>query len=207
MPPDRASGTNLRLISTRLITTWNRSRSAQLGCAVTTALALTSLPGCGSGMSEAARATALERSLAAIDPDAEPLPPQPPPQDGNVAFNTEYYLGSAEEEAAQFRAFSDQIQALQRKAASEHGQPIQRGFHAKAHACLRGTFKPATDRAARTRFGIFKSDAPRPVWVRFSNGVGWKQPDKDLDARGMAIKVMGVQGPKSCPTRPRRRTS
>ncbi len=33
-PRARASGTNLQLICTRLITTWNRSRSAQLGCAI-----------------------------------------------------------------------------------------------------------------------------------------------------------------------------
>lgn len=153
----------------------------------------------GSGLSDAARRAALDRSLAAIDPDAEPLPPQAPPLDGNVAFNTEYYLGSAEEEAAQFRAYSEQIQSIQRQAAADHGQPIQRGFHAKAHACLRGTFKPAADRAPRTRFGIFRSDEARPVWVRFSNGVGWKQADTDLDARGMAIKVMGVPGPKYLP--------
>ena len=35
-----------------------------------------------------------------------------------------------------------------------------------------------------------------PIWVRLSNGVGWKQADKELDARGFAMKVMGVPGPK-----------
>ena len=34
------------------------------------------------------------------------------------------------------------------------------------------------------------------MWVRFSNGVGWKQADRTLDARGMAVKLMGVPGEK-----------
>jgi catalase len=34
------------------------------------------------------------------------------------------------------------------------------------------------------------------VWVRYSNGVGWSQSDKDNDARGMAVKLMGVPGAK-----------
>jgi hypothetical protein len=35
--------------------------------------------------------------------------------------------------------------------------------------------------------------------VRFSNGVGFRQADGDLDARGMAIKVYGVEGKKYLP--------
>jgi catalase len=32
--------------------------------------------------------------------------------------------------------------------------------------------------------------------VRYSNGVGWRQSDDTLDARGMAVKVMQVEGKK-----------
>ncbi len=67
----------------------------------------------------------------------------------------------------------------------------------ESHGCLHGEFRLAPDRAPRTRYGIFADGQPnRPVWVRYSNGVGWKQADDTLDARGMAVKVMDVPGPK-----------
>lgn len=137
-----------------------------------------------------------ELAVAAVDPHAEPLPPQVA-STGVPAMNTEYFLGSEAEERAQFAAFAREIQAIQRKAASEHDQPIQRGFHAKSHACLNGELRLDHARDPRTRFGIFAADGPpKRVVARFSNGVGWKQGDTDLDARGLAIKVLDVPGPK-----------
>jgi catalase len=34
------------------------------------------------------------------------------------------------------------------------------------------------------------------LWVRYSNGVGWRDKDDRLDARGMAVKLLGVPGAK-----------
>ena len=139
-------------------------------------------------------------AVAMVAPTDAPAPPQEPPRNKAESMNTEYYLGSAEEEAASFAAFADRIQAIQDKQAADHDQPVQRGFHAKAHGCLQGTIEVLADRDARTRYGIFADGAESwPVWVRFSNGVGWSQPDKALDARGMAVKVMGVPGDKLLP--------
>ena len=135
-------------------------------------------------------------AVPAIDPNADPLPPQVAVTDV-PAMNTEYYLGSEAEELAQFRAFALEIQAIQREAATDHAQPIQRGFHAKSHACLNGELRLDHARDSRTRFGIFADDqAPKRVIARFSNGVGWRQGDTELDARGLAIKVLDVPGPK-----------
>ena len=137
-----------------------------------------------------------ELAVAAVDPHAEPLPPQVA-STGVPAMNTEYFLGSEAEERAQFAAFAREMKAIQRKAASEHDQPIQRGFHAKSHACLNGELRLDHARDPRTHFGIFADDGPpKRVVARFSNGVGWKQGDADLDARGLAIKVLDVPGPK-----------
>jgi hypothetical protein len=149
-------------------------------------------------LTEAQRQEALQRSLAAIDPNAEPLPPKEPPADGPPELNTEYWLGGSEQaEQSLITDFGTQIQALQKAAAEAHGTAVFRGFHAKSHGCLHGELRPLEGRPARTRFGIFAEGAQAlPVWVRFSNGVGWKQSDSELDARGMAIKVMGVQGKK-----------
>ena len=47
VPPDRASGTNLRLVANRLITPVVRSKTAQLGCAVRFLATALLLVGCG----------------------------------------------------------------------------------------------------------------------------------------------------------------
>lgn len=135
----------------------------------------------------------------AIDPNAEPLPPQLVPADKRLALNTEYYLGSEAEEKAEFAAFMRHIHEIQDYTAKDKGQPIQRGFHAKSHGCLEGELQLNPHRDPRTRFGVFAGDVNRKVIVRFSNGVGWKQTDKELDARGMALKVLDVPGPKYLP--------
>lgn len=132
-----------------------------------------------------------------IAPDAIPLLPFEPPVLGAESMNTEYYQGSAEAEAAAFAELARQIQELQTEQTRARGQEVQRGFHAKAHGCLHGWFRLFPDRDPRTRFGVFADGrGPWPVWVRFSNGVGWREGDDELDARGMAVKLMGVPGDK-----------
>jgi hypothetical protein len=133
-----------------------------------------------------------------LSPDSEPALPLD--WTGEEAMNTEFFMGTHAEELAQFEAFSKEIRDIQIKQARDHEQPVQRGFHAKAHGCLWGHLDPLPERDPRTRFGIFADPATsRPVWVRFSNGVGWKQEDGKLDARGMAVKVMNVPGKKYAP--------
>jgi hypothetical protein len=139
--------------------------------------------------------------VRSIDANAEPLPPFDPPAPHSEAINTEYYLGSAQEEAKSFAEFASQIRKIQEKQASDHGQPMQRGFHAKAHGCVAAQFNLLPERDARTRFGLFSGRLAQgkvswPAWVRFSNAVGWRQSDNELDARGMAVKVLGVPGKK-----------
>ena len=135
--------------------------------------------------------------VSALTPTDAPLPPQEPPRRRAESMNTEYFLGSQADEEAAFTAFSEQIRAIQQRQARDHDQTVQRGFHAKAHGCLEGTLVPLADRDPRTRYGVFADDdASWPVWVRFSNGVGWSQKDRALDARGMAIKLTGVPGRK-----------
>ena len=97
--------------------------------------------------------TATRHARVTIDPNAEPAEPEVP-RDDVPAFNTEYFLGTREAEAAQFAEFARQIQEIQRKAAASHAQPLQRGFHAKSHACLNGELRLEPHRSPRTRFGI-----------------------------------------------------
>jgi hypothetical protein len=158
--------------------------------------------GCGAAPVAAERAGA-PPGPPVVDPEGEPAPPQPPPKDGRAALNTEYFLGSEAEEQAQFAEFARRIQELQKESSRSREQPLQRGFHAKSHACLRGLLHLERARDPRTRYGVFADGQPeRAVIVRFSNGVGWKQSDVALDARGMAVKVLGVPGPKYLPDEP-----
>lgn len=145
------------------------------------------------------RAAVTPPNPPAIEPDAEPLPPQMVPADGRLALDTEYFLGSEEEEKAQFTAFAARIREIQDRAAVDNRQPVQRGFHAKSHGCLDGELQLDPHRDPRTRHGVFAGVERRRVVVRFSNGVGWKQGDSELDARGMAVKVLDVPGPKYQP--------
>lgn len=75
----------------------------------------------------------------------------------------------------------------------------RRSAHSKAHGCVTGTFTVNPDRPQEARFGIFKDDKTFPVWIRFSNATPTIQSDKIPDGRGMAVKVIGVEGSKMLP--------
>src|SRR5687767_835059 len=75
--------------------------------------------------------------------------------------------------------------------------PILRGQHAKGTGGVRARFVVDPNRPAETRFGIFEPTRTYEAIVRFSNGIGRLQPDSMKDARGMAIKVLGVEGPRA----------
>jgi hypothetical protein len=159
------------------------------------------LTACAPHLTDAERQLQLDRSLHAIDPNAEPAPPKDAPADGRLEFNTEYWLGTQKDEAALITAFGTQIQDLQRAAKEKRkADTLQRGFHAKSHGCVQGELRLKADRPERTRFGVFaETFTTWPVVVRYSNGVGWAQADDELDARGMAVKLLGVPGQKYLP--------
>jgi hypothetical protein len=160
---------------------------------------LTLLAGCAHASSDREREPSQWRRGPTVTPDAEPVEPQVP-HDDRPGMNTEYFLGTRESEAAQFAEFARQIHELQRKASTERSQPLQRGFHAKSHACLNGELRLDPRRDPRTRFGLFADGQDtKKIVARFSNGVGWRQPDSELDARGLAFKVFDVAGPKYLP--------
>lgn len=77
------------------------------------------------------------------------------------------------------------------------GAPMTRDVHAKAHGCVRATFTVAPDVPTDLRAGVFSEPGKEfAAWIRFSNGASKPGPDRKADARGMAIKLMGVEGDK-----------
>jgi hypothetical protein len=119
-------------------------------------------------------AAALLPSLPARASDYETVPP-----------------GEAEA-AAQVAAL---IEATVAKDHKETGS-AHRDAHAKAHGCVRATFTVDAKLPADLRQGLFQEGRAYRSWIRYSNGAGRAGSDAKGDGRGMAIKLLGVPGPK-----------
>ena len=74
-----------------------------------------------------------------------------------------------------------------------HKDPARRDAHPKHHGCVEATLEIRDDIPDDLRQGLFATKGRYHAWVRFSNALKVRH-DLDLDARGMAIKVMGVEG-------------
>lgn len=85
-------------------------------------------------------------------------------------------------------------------AETKNGLPYRRDAHAKATGCVRATFSVNGDIPQHFQSSVFSQPGREyQAWVRFSNGDMLVQPDNKPDARGMAIKLMGVEGEKIAP--------
>lgn len=86
----------------------------------------------------------------------------------------------------------------ERKLRSEYGAgQARRDAHAKAHACLTADFQVLADLPVSLQHGVFQPSKQYRATVRFSNGSpDAEAADRERDTRGMAIKLLGVTGPK-----------
>lgn len=71
-----------------------------------------------------------------------------------------------------------------------------RGAHAKGHGAVKGVLKIYDNLPVELRQGIFREPRTYDVIIRFSNAPGDINPDAVSSFRGMAIKVIGVEGRK-----------
>jgi hypothetical protein len=73
----------------------------------------------------------------------------------------------------------------------------RRDAHPKAHGCVKAEFHVVDALPATLSKGMFLPGKTYQAWIRFSNGSGDPtHADIKRDARGMAIKVLGVPGRK-----------
>ena len=100
-------------------------------------------------------------------------------------------------EPARLEALAEQLHAIQRRRAV-NGKAA-RGLHAKGLAGVEAELTVLPDIDPRARAGIFARPATHRAFVRFSNGAGTRQHDRRGDVRGLAIKVLGVEGRKLIP--------
>src|SRR5215831_11022699 len=80
-----------------------------------------------------------------------------------------------------------------------HGnQPkAHRDAHPKAHGCVKAEFTVEDDLPLDLQHGVFVPGAKYPALIRFSSADPHpNRDDRCPDVRGMAIKLLGVEGPK-----------
>jgi hypothetical protein len=99
---------------------------------------------------------------------------------------------SSEDQAAVDAVIGTLVHHL-RQAHPPYRLPARRDAHPKHHGCLAAVFEVDADLPEELRQGLFASPGKYEAWVRFSNAFKMRH-DLDRDARGMAIKVMGLDG-------------
>ncbi len=85
------------------------------------------------------------------------------------------------------------------KAALERNGRALRAAHAKNHGILKGTLTVCENLPDHLRQGLFATPRSYPIIVRFSTGFGDLRSDRIPNPRGMAIKVLWVEGDRLCP--------
>lgn len=88
------------------------------------------------------------------------------------------------------------VQALELILARNHAKSghVRAEVHVKTHGYARGEFNVLPNLEDELAQGLFASDGTFAAMVRFSNSFGRIQSDAIFDARGMAVKVLGVSG-------------
>ncbi len=102
-----------------------------------------------------------------------------------------------EGEAARFEQYAELLRDLQR-ARAKGGSP-SRALHAKGVSGVEAVFEVLPDLPDYARVGLFAAPATYRTYVRFSNGLGARQSDAKPDVRGIALKLLGVNGKKLIP--------
>ena len=94
------------------------------------------------------------------------------------------------------KALAGHIAEAIEKSIREQYQPghARRDAHPKAHGIVRAKFRVSASIPNNLAKGMFILGKTYEAWIRFSNGL--QDDDRKSDARGMAIKVMGVPGEK-----------
>ena len=101
------------------------------------------------------------------------------------------------DEDARFAAFAQEIAAIARDVAQRTHAPPGRVFHLKKHTGVAGVVRVLPDLPEPLASGVFAAPREYACYVRFSNGAVRKQLDGVLDVRGVALKLLGVDGERA----------
>lgn len=107
-----------------------------------------------------------------------------------------YYKGDEELEKRHTDEIIDSIKRFLDESFREGMCPVRRDAHAFDNGCVRAVFRVDEDLDAALTRGVFVPGREYPAWIRFSNGNCVEKSQRFPDARGMAIKLLNVPGPK-----------
>lgn len=99
------------------------------------------------------------------------------------------------DEPASITAVTDHIRGTVQDGFDKTGHAF-RDAHRKAHGCVHATFTVLGKLPSPLAQGLFATPKSYDAVIRYSNGSGGSNDDHSADARGMAVKVLGVSGPK-----------
>jgi hypothetical protein len=88
------------------------------------------------------------------------------------------------------------MERANRQVAAKHRHGL-RDAHAKSHGILAGELRIEPDLPEHLAQGLFAAPRSHPVIVRFSTSPGDLRSDRVPVQRGLAIKVIGVDGPRA----------
>jgi hypothetical protein len=101
-------------------------------------------------------------------------------------------------ETARFERYAEMFGAMQKRHAGT--QDAARALHAKGNLGLEAELEVLPDLPEEARVvGLFGKPAKYRALVRYSNGAARRQHDRKPDVRGIAVKVLGVDGKKLIP--------
>lgn len=98
------------------------------------------------------------------------------------------------EEEARFEGYAAWIAELQKR--NQRAGKAGRALHHKGHGVFEARFVVKDGLPEEARHGLFAKPGTYEALVRYSNGGPKVQSDKVADVRGIAVKVLGVEGEK-----------
>jgi hypothetical protein len=94
-------------------------------------------------------------------------------------------------------AIDSLIKTLRQKMTADYkGGTMLRGAHPKMHGCVKAEFHVEPGLSPELKVGLFAKPGVHPTWVRFSNESGDVCADIVPGIRGVALKLMNVEGSK-----------
>jgi hypothetical protein len=98
-----------------------------------------------------------------------------------------------EDEAETAKELADTLRGIMQTTFDDHGHAY-RSVHAKGHGLLRGHITVLDNLAPEFAQGAFATPGTLPVVLRFSTNPGDVLDDKVSTPRGLALKIIGVEG-------------
>lgn len=100
-----------------------------------------------------------------------------------------------EDEPATIAGLNEQFDVIMRKTAADYGHAV-RSVHAKAHGIIKAEMTVLGSLPAELAQGLFSAPGTHKVFLRLSTNAGDILPDAISLPRGLAMKVLDVDGPR-----------